>query len=501
MTGEKRAENAGYISVFLTLMTAALLVMFLAVLRITDTETGRSRTAAALGSAQSNELAKYQKMMFDRYDILVMDETCGGKGEGALEQSMEENLAGNLGSGFEVQSVALAGSVHLMEDDCEEFRKQIRDALPGILAEESAEQILDKTNGEDEAVSRDAVQKMENDIDAEKETRELEMMEEEEQENGSGENEAGNHEEAGQEGTAAKKKDPRKTLRKIRDRGISEMIRPDDAELSDFTAELSDLPSGGTGEDRESVHTDFEDDGDYEDMKLDVRKGDGWTEHLANMTEGMIYAGTKFNCLTEEKYSDTALNLELEYLVAGKATDAENYDRVVDELISMRFGFNFAYLISDAEKMAELDALSLTLSALFPFQQPVVKYLLAGCWSYFESIADVYWLVRGKSMPYWKTRDTWMTDLDSLGAPDRTEVKEDTEKGLNYKEYLFLLLSFHKDTFHLRMLDLMQMNVRQEDAEGGDPDFRIENAVTSFGTDVQISGNGTVYEIHEEAGY
>ena len=259
------------------------------------------------------------------------------------------------------------------------------------------------------------------------------------------------------------------------------------------------LVTGGAGvsQDKE-INTGFNDLGK---MKSDSRKGCGWGDALVTNGEAVLYGATYFNCLTDQKFDDTYLNLEMEYIVAGKNSDGANYKTVINEIMLIRFSFNVGYILTDAAKMAECEALAAALTVEFPVAQPVVKYLLAGCWAYIESVADVYLLVRGHKVPVIKGIDTWLTDFESLAHLDTLAEESGDEKGLDYKEYLMILMALQGNKMYGRMLDIMQMNVTQPDFDGGDPNFRMKNAVTAISVNAVVSYKGRNIEVHQENGY
>ena len=212
----------------------------------------------------------------------------------------------------------------------------------------------------------------------------------------------------------------------------------------------------------------------------------------------IAYAADNFSCLTDKKYDDTFFNFEMEYLIAGKDTDGGNFKTVIDEILAIRLGVNLAFLVTDSAKMAELDGIAAALCIEFPPAQPVVKYLLAGCWAYIESVADCYLIVRGHKIPYTKDTTNWVTDLESLGHLDDLTQVSDDETGLGYKEYLMLLLMLHRDTIYYRMSDLIELNVGIQAPE---LKFKMKNAITAFGVNVDIDYKGSRFHINEEAGY
>lgn len=517
-------SNKGYVTIFVSLMLVVMIVVMVAVMQITDQSQAKTKIVTATSSAMSSELASYNRCIFDRYHILLLDKNCSGQGEGALEQDIEETMKVDLGEEYEISSVELSGTMGILDDDAAEFKRQINDNFKYETLEYTVDKILDVTDGNDEPVTDQDIQDIDNDVSSEQAAIEERESKENETSDSSAEEEEANAtnpsdtppEESSEDGasdanTDEEVVDPRDTLKTYMDAGIANILLPEDVSLSENIVSRDELPSyiggahkgsngnSGKGSDFTEVDTDFD---DLDQMELDTTRDNKWASGLLTNMEAIMYSAECFNCLTEQKYDDTYLNLEMEYIVGGEDTDGANYKKVVNEILLIRFGFNFAYILTDSGKTAECEALAAALTVEFPPAEPVVKYLLMGCWSYIESIADVYLLLRGYSVPYWKTFDTWTTDFESLGRLEETRSKATYEDdGLGYKEYLMILMALQGDKIYYRMLDLIQLNVSQPDVEGGDPSFRMSNAITAFGVNVNATYKGKEYSVHEESGY
>ena len=488
--------NKGYVTVFLSIMLVVMLIITTAVIYIVDMSHAKTKQVTAVSSVTSSELANYNRFIFDRYHILLLDSNAGNRGEGALEAEMVELLKEDLGSDYQVNDVELSGMVHLMDDDLAEFKKQLNDNFLYDTADSGIDMIKEKTGGNDDPVSDEALNNMDADIAGEQE--EIKKEEEEKEEDSEEAVEINKPGDPGEEREEVV--DPRDTLKSYTDAGLALIVLPEDAVLSENIVDYTVLPSAGRSEtDFGEIDTSFD---DIDRMKLDTGKGSGWGDALATGAEGLVYARKHFNCLTDQKFDDTYLNMEMEYLVAGKQTDGANYKAVVDRILLIRFGVNFASIILDAKKMSECGAVAWGLTWFFPFLQPVVKYLLAGCWAYIEAIADVYLLLRGHKVPYFKNATNWVTDFESLShLDDYLDEPSDEESGLDYKDYLTILMAMTGDDLYYRMLDVMQMNATQEGMKGSETSFRMVNAITAFGVNASITYKGKEYDIYEEAGY
>ena len=525
-------SNKGYVTILVSLMLLVMIIILVAVMQITDQSQAKTKIVTATSSAMSSELAGYNRSIFDRYHILLIDKNCSGRGEGALEEDIQESLKIDLGEDYTINSVELSGTMGILDDNVAEFKRQINDNFKYEALEYTVDKILDVTKGNDEPVTDSDIQDIENDVSSEQAALEDEVNNENSNDNNDKNNdentvsqEGENENDSGDSGdkilsndTTEKEEDmeniddsknaeevvdPRDTLKTYTDAGISNILLPEDVSMSENIVSGDDLPTNicGThgGVEFKEVDSDFD---DLDQMELDTTRDNKWGNGLLTNMEAIMYGAECFNCLTDQKYNDTYLNFEMEYIVGGEDTDGANYKKVVNEILLIRFGFNFAYILTDGEKTAECEALAAALTVEFPPAEPVVKYLLMGCWSYIESIADVYLLLRGHSIPYWKSFDTWTTDFESLGHLEQLASEPSYEEtGLDYKEYLMILMALQGDKIYYRMLDLIQLNVTQPDVPGSEPSFRMSNAVTAFGVNVNVDYKGKEYSVHEETGY
>lgn len=479
-------KDRGYVTIFVTLLISVLLLVVTVVLYVSKQSCAETKASTSLCSANSSELARFNRMIFDRYHILLFDKNHGGQGEGAVEQDIEEALEYDLGNDFSIDSVELSGTVGIVDYNCYEFKRQINENFLYDAIDYTVDKIMEKTEECDAPITEDTEQAINSDIAEEQQEIQEEL--EAEEENDSSETTE-----------ALEETDPRETLKTYTDAGLAILLFPADAELSGNAADLTTLPSyGNTSSIFRNVNTSFD---NFDQMMLDSTLADGWSTSLVTEAEGIMYASKYFNCLTEKKYDDTFFNLELEYLIGGDDTDGANFRHVVDRLLLLRFAMNFAYVVTDPDKLLVCEGVAAGLCVLMPMLQPVVKYLIAGCWAYIESIVDVYMLVNGNKVMFFKTDTTWRSSFESLADLETFAEDSDGEQGLDYKEYLMILLALEGDSIYYRMLDLMQLNVNNPGTDFYDPTFRMENAITAFGVNAEVSYEGTKFSLHEEAGY
>lgn len=472
-------NNEGKITVFLSFILLVMMGLILTVLEVIDFQCAKTKVVTAVSSAASGIKGDYNSFIFERYHILLLDKDYEGSGEGKIEALIEDSLSFTLSDKFEIHSIELSGTTGILDGGCKAFKNQISDYIGYGSLKYTIEQLKGSTSEFDEPVKEDALSKLDMDVETEKGIQTGSSIAEE------------NNEKA----EDSDYEDPRMRSRFMSNIGIAYFIKPDNLILSDRILLPEELPSyGHQGINAiKSVAADFQ---DYDRLKKDVISCNGWSDSIISGTEAVLYAADVFNCATDTKYNDTYLNLEIEYLICGGISDADNYKKVVDRIVQLRLGVNFSYILTDAKKMSELSTLAGEISLVTLVPQSIVKYLLAGCWAYTEGVAEVYFLLRGEKIPYIKNAGNWITDLDSLSHLESLEKPDSDESGMEYKEYLLLLLLFDTDTVYYRMLDLIEVNTKLQYST-----FEIENAITEFAVNVDVSYGGQHITVRKEVGY
>ncbi len=161
--------------------------------------------------------------------------------------------------------------------------------------------------------------------------------------------------------------------------------------------------------------------------------------------------------------NEQVLSYELEYLLEGGGSDSENLDAVAKKILSIRMALNYGYIMTDAEKKAQADALATALTAwtLSPTAKEVVKQSILAAWAYGESIVEMRILWRGEKVPVSKTKNTWQISLEKLLQLGSYEGKgyQGTD-GIGYDAYLnTFLLAANTNTLCMRALDLIEQNL------------------------------------------
>lgn len=466
-------NNHGRITVFLSLMSGCIFLLAITVITVIDGYMAKSKIAMCSRTALSGVMAEYNSYIFEHYHILLFDKNAGGLGEGYIEESVEDSLSDNLGASYKVENAAISDITYIWDEDCAALKQQISDYAGYAALEYGADAILQATGGEDGELSEELIQDMEN---AEKSDAECEEDE---------------SDEASDDGY-----DIRKYSGTLQGLGLLNIVLPADMELSDRVLGVDEQPSRILGSffvSDYSVNNKFD---SYSRFKEDVSSHGKWKDNLLNKGAGIAYSAKVFNCATEQTANETSiLKCELEYLICGKDSDINNIKSVVNRIIAIRMPVNYSYLMSDADKSAELSSVATSIMVATGVPAPILKRLLAGAWTYIEAVAEVRNLMSGARLAFKKNDDNWITDIANISESMYSSCDED-EHGLSYKDYLLILISLDMDSAYYRMLDIMQLNVRESDET-----FDIKNAAVAIALDIQVEYAGEKYGLKEESEY
>ena len=231
-----------------------------------------------------------------------------------------------------------------------------------------------------------------------------------------------------------------------------------------------------------------------------------YTESMLDKVSGKVLLGEYFleKCSSFQNPMEKAvLKYQIEYLLHGKDSDLENLEATVEDILRVREGINFAYLMTDVEKMKEADALAWILSAVFlsPEIKEALKATILFAWTYAESVKDVRILMDGHPLPFIKNKDGWNTPLSQLFAftscLDKYTV---SENGVTYEDYTRYFLNTRTEKQLLyRFMDLCEMDIRVTDSNQY---FQMDGCLWKVKAKANVSsGYGYGYQISRSYGY
>lgn len=173
---------------------------------------------------------------------------------------------------------------------------------------------------------------------------------------------------------------------------------------------------------------------------------------------------------------------------------------------------NFLYLLRDQAKRAEAETAAAVLVG-FTGVYPLVKLaagLLLGTWALAEAVYDVKQLFAGEEVPLIKGSRDWKLSLSQaaeiLTGKDRiaestgnTSVEKEESLSLrwDYGGYLRMLCLLEPMKNQLfRMMDVIEMNLRQED-----PGFFMENCLSYAGVETVFQTSPRFFRLPLAEGY
>lgn len=186
---------------------------------------------------------------------------------------------------------------------------------------------------------------------------------------------------------------------------------------------------------------------------------------------------------------------ELEYLIAGKTLDEDNLSSAVTRLLAVREGLNLLHILSDSQKRTEarnLAALITGAAGLTPLVL-LTAFFVMSVWALGEAIMDIRGLLEGKKVVVLKGQNDWTLDLDSLLTMGKQgEVPSGGgERGLGYLSWLKILLLMEDIVRQeYRMMDIIQMNIRQEQDS-----FRMRRGVYQVKIHSRICGKHVFFSL------
>lgn len=164
-----------------------------------------------------------------------------------------------------------------------------------------------------------------------------------------------------------------------------------------------------------------------------------------------------------------ALSYQWEYAAAGKSSDRENLDAVLNRILIMRTVVNFAAIYKDSGKKAEAYAAAAAIVG-FTGLEPLIRLtqtMILIVWSLVEGLVDVAGLLQGRDVPLVKSSSGIKTGFSQIFQISGTAItarakkfKKETSESFGYKDYLMLFLATTKQsTRRYRIMDLIQWDM------------------------------------------
>lgn len=454
----------GSITLFLALIMTLVFSLFFSLLEAVRVQALGEIAARSLLLELESAFGEYQSNLWRDYGVLFLD---GSNGEGELDLAllerhrMEEAALEQKASGFfqmALRNIEFTGYTLATDDGGTAFRKQACASIQAQLASGAAE-TLRETSEKGKELAEESKNHQEQWNSAKDAMMKADEIEKEKAEESTA---AGN--EVGKTAAAATAgNEVGKTAKKLPANPVDSvdvwkksmtlaLVMEKPAEISNKAILLSETLA-----------------------KRELAEGNWQTPESGSLDKlwFLQYLDRYFSCGSgagKKGAKNHALEYELEYCVAGKGSDQENLEKTVKELLLIREAGNFMTIMQDGKKQAlalEIATAAVGFTGLAPLIQAVqVGILLA--WSYIESVLDVRCLLAGGSVPLVKAVSDWKSDV-SLGEKmlaDKKNKTESSKDGLNYRQYLQILLLLVPDsTLAYRAMDIIEQNVALDESD------------------------------------
>ena len=439
-------KTKGSMTCAMSLLLLVIISLLAACIQSSRVSCARAQAANAMGAAMYSLFAQYDRDLLEDYHLFFLD-----SGYGDSRPNLAQVIAQTetfalpiLSSGLtncELDTCGITGFRLASDDKGEAVKAQILRYMKDNLGTKGIQLIKDRFN------------------------QNVEAMEEQEKIQEGGLEEAPIEEEVPMEDISPSN-NPLEIIENIRSHGFLGLVLPDGGTVSEKSVEAESLLSF-----------------------RELEQGMGalpLSQGKSAVTDKLLiqeYILDSLSFYTQESHPGT-LEYQVEYVLGGKDTDRENLQYVVNRLLLIREASNIAFLYTDPQKRAELQACAsaLSLLLLIPEGMTLVQGVLAAGWAYIESICDVKTLLSGGKVPLTKDNGSWKTHLNHLSTEDASSASA----GLDYRDYLFLLLSFSsEDRLTFRCMDMMEQNIR---AKEGRASFSFDACLDAVSMNFLISG-------------
>lgn len=483
-----KGEQKAYITLYLTLVLGVLLSLVFVLLEGIRDKTMRTEVESVMDIGLYSVFGEYHRQLLEQYDLFFID-TSYGEGAPNIKRS-EEHLQYYMNENFQKEGIqTIFGFRDLTNLNCDnvEFENYVyaTDEQGGVVKSQIVDYMQDK-NGTDriENLLKEFLILKRNNMSINI-------------------SEKWNEADETLSGLLAEKKkemidpetgepvpiawdNPADQIKELKAQGTLGLVLPKETEISSMV-----------------IHP------EYYVSHRNLFHGQGTLNFpkslLDKTTENLLlqqYFTEKCGSFLSEK-KNGVLKYQIEYMLAGRESDIENLESVVEDILHIREGINFAYLISDKEKVAEAEALAWMVSALLfsPEIKEVVKMTIMYAWTYAESVKDVRILLDGNKLPLLKTFATWNTPLSQLFMfASYLDRYEESSTGMTYRDYLHFLLSIKEEKVLLyRFMDLCEMDIRITE---GNQYFQMDGCISAVKATANISsGYGNGYRITRTYAY
>ena len=428
---------SGQVTVFLTLWFLVFLGLYLVCLQSVWKQYQRKQAEQAVEAGMFSLFSEYEPHLFGQYDLFCLDTSFGGGAErpeeiaGHLWQFTEQNLTDASGDtlyGLKLEGVHIDGMIRMTDAAGAAFYRQavkIMKERTGVsIAEDWVLQDLFQSGSEENT------RRFQEDCAAyEGSVRSYEDAEEEEE-----------------------RMDPeaRRWDGIWNEFTLSKAV-PGDHAVSEKTVDPGVMPS-------------------ERELSVGIGRAAGTEDQLIQKQWFISYLCEYMKQAQEmlpEQRTEGWLDYQLEYVIAGKASDEENLGAVITRLLLMREGMNYVFLLTHPELKQKAEALAFVLAGMTGNPEIIegLKQLILLGWAYGESLVEVRQLLEGKELAAVKGMGEWQVPLSGLlpllKDPGRYDAQKSVQEGISYEAFLRIFLTLESaETLSMRALDVIEGELR-----------------------------------------
>ncbi len=437
-TAEITRTLSGEVVAYLSLIFILMLAFCASVLESASIQVAKNYRRADMNRAIECVFAEYQKELLEHYDVFALD---GTYETGNYEEKNVFDRLDFYGIADTDQDILRIGL--LTDGGCENFYDQVAKYMENKYGLDYVRDLLGTTsiwNQQEERSQEYQQQEMDQENYLE------DLLEE-------------------QDEGLPEEDNPISHVGGLKHMDLLTLVVPSEQGVSEKAVPQSELLTGRTI--REG-YGDFSDVAGGSGTMSGLLYGEYLLEHFPSYTDGRG-EGASENSGESRTLLDNGnmpLDYQLEYILAGNPTDRENLKTVVNKLMLIRFVPNFAYIMTDTQMRAEAEVAATALCTLLVVPEIIaaVTQVILFAWAYGETIMDLRSLLSGNHVATVKSKETWQLSLEALmrlGTEADRGTVTDVESGMNYEDYLRMLLFLeHKETKSLRTLAIIEQNMR-----------------------------------------
>ena len=508
----KNRSSAGYLTVYMTMVLTVILSLCMTMIEGARRSAMRMEAEVITDTAMRSVLAEYNRELMRQYNIFAVDSSYGTavSGRDRVSERFREYMEKNYtcDSAFPFMSyrdfigaypeeAQVSGVVYLTDDSGRIFRECAIEAISDDIGIEAARQVIGWATSTElvAADSMDVYAEMNEEageVSGAASTERTRREEERASQEAAYEKECLESEEAGEEAPEKPEltelpEEYRSPVSSVSDTvatGILGLLVDDPENLSGRQLDQSAIISGRMASGNINCGN--------------ISEG-GAEENAAEVLLDKALFGVylmKYMGRYGDVDPDDAMWYQIEYLIAGKSTDAENLNSVAMRIMAIRAGMDILYLESDSVKKAEAAAVATAIctACMIEWMTPVLTHAILLGWALVEARYDTATLLAGGKIPFMKDSYSWHCDLDSALSGSSPGGDKNSDSGLSYQNYLgiFLLLT-DIDELTARAMDIIESDIRLSPGNGS---FRMDSCIemiecsavikSSFGSRINI---------------